>query len=290
MKAKSIKIAELTPDDVNANKGTERGSSMLEKSLRAYGAGRSVLVDKAGRIIAGNKTVEAAGSIGLEDALVIETDGTQVVVVKRTDLDLDSPEARGLAVADNRVAEVGLSWDMDALEKLSTDLDVGNFWFENELPDIDFEEVGATARNFSDFDNIQFTDVAFTDRVNSSVDDEEDGKYTAKVEAPTYEITGIKPDVMDLYNPEKTIELVNEIMTSSASDIEKAFLIAAANRHTVFDYQLIAEYYAQSNADIQDLMEKSAIVIIDYNDAISRGFFRMTEDIRNSIEADDDDE
>ena len=141
MKTKKVKISELTPDDINANKGTARGSAMLEKSLREYGAGRSVLVDKAGRIIAGNKTIEAAGSIGLDNALMIETDGSQVVIVKRTDLDLDSPQGRGLAIADNRVAEVGLDWDMEALEKIGEELDLGEFWFDDELPEIDFSSI-----------------------------------------------------------------------------------------------------------------------------------------------------
>ncbi len=122
---KKVKLSELTPDNLNANKGTQRGAGMLEKSLRDYGAGRSVLVDKAGRIIAGNKTIEAAGAIGLDDAIVVETDGTQIIVVKRTDLDLDSPQGRGLAIADNRVAEVGLEWDMEALEKIGEELDLG---------------------------------------------------------------------------------------------------------------------------------------------------------------------
>jgi len=141
MKTKTVKISELTPDNINANKGTARGSAMLEKSLREYGAGRSVLVDKAGRIIAGNKTIEAAGSIGLENAVMIETDGSKVVIVKRTDLDLDSPQGRGLAIADNRVAEVGLDWDMEALEKIGEELDLGEFWFDDELPEIDFGNI-----------------------------------------------------------------------------------------------------------------------------------------------------
>ena len=68
---KKVKISDLIPDNVNANRGTKRGSGMLERSLRQYGAGRSVLVDSSGRIIAGNKTVEAAGSIGLEYAVVV---------------------------------------------------------------------------------------------------------------------------------------------------------------------------------------------------------------------------
>lgn len=151
MKAKSVKISELTPDNINANRGTQRGVSMLEKSLREYGAGRSVLVDKAGRIIAGNKTIEAAGSLGLENAVMVETDGTQVVVVKRTDLDLDSPQGRGLAIADNRVSEVGLDWDLAALEEISEGLDVGEFFFEKELEDMGFGvDVDAQPHSYRD--------------------------------------------------------------------------------------------------------------------------------------------
>ena len=141
MKTKTVKLSELTPDNINANKGTQRGAGMLEKSLRDYGAGRSVLVDRSGRIIAGNKTIEAAGAIGLDDAVMIETDGSRVVIVKRTDLDLDSPQGRGLAIADNRVAEVGLEWDMEALEKIGEELDLGEFWFDDELPEIDFGSI-----------------------------------------------------------------------------------------------------------------------------------------------------
>lgn len=161
MKAKTVKISELTPDDINANKGTARGSAMLEKSLREYGAGRSVLVDKAGRIIAGNKTIEAAGSIGLEDAVLIETDGSQVVIVKRTDLDLDSPQGRGLAIADNRVAEVGLDWDMEALEKIGEELDLGEFWFDDELPEIDFGGI----EDSDEEDYVQESDEPLTYRI-----------------------------------------------------------------------------------------------------------------------------
>ena len=136
---KKVKISDLIPDNVNANRGTKRGSGMLERSLRQYGAGRSVLVDSSGRIIAGNKTVEAAGSIGLEDAVVVETDGTKVVVVKRTDITLDSPQGRGLAIADNRVGEVNLDWDLEALEKIGEELALGEFFFADELPDLDFD-------------------------------------------------------------------------------------------------------------------------------------------------------
>lgn len=124
-KAKTIsRIADLTPDSRNANKGTERGTGLLEQSLRQYGAGRSVLADRKGRLIAGNKTVESAASIGLEKVRVVQTDGTELVVVQRTDLDLDSKAARELAIADNRVGQVSLEWDAAELEATARDFDI----------------------------------------------------------------------------------------------------------------------------------------------------------------------
>ena len=82
------KLSDLVPDRRNANKGTPRGNQMIEDSLRQYGAGRSILLDKHGAIIAGNKTAENCGAIGMEDVLVVRTDGTRLVAVQRTDLDL----------------------------------------------------------------------------------------------------------------------------------------------------------------------------------------------------------
>lgn len=115
------RLGDLRPDDRNANLGTERGRAMVEESLRRYGAGRSILVDRAGRIIAGNHVAEVAADIGLDDCIVVPTDGRALVVVQRTDLDLDSPAARALTVADNRTSEVGLQWDSGVLAELAAD-------------------------------------------------------------------------------------------------------------------------------------------------------------------------
>ena len=132
-----IKLKDLRQDTKNMNRGTPRGSAQLERSLRQYGAGRSVLCDKNGKLIAGNKTHQAALELGL-DAVVVETDGTRVVVVKRTDLDLDDDAgtARALSIADNRVSEVGLEWDVDNLLDVAGDIDLGQFFFEEELKDL----------------------------------------------------------------------------------------------------------------------------------------------------------
>lgn len=153
VKPQTIKLADLIADDLNANKGTERGAKMLASSLREYGAGRSILVDKSGRIIAGNKTAEQAQAEGLQEVIVVETTGDQLVAVKRTDLDLDDPKARALALADNRVGEVSLEWDADVLAELAETVDVSGFWTEEELSDLgDALHFGDDKPNFSEED------------------------------------------------------------------------------------------------------------------------------------------
>jgi len=127
-----VPISRLVLDEKNANKGTKRGRELLEESLGRYGAGRSVVVDRRDRVIAGNKTVEAARAAGIEFIAVIETDGSSLVAVQRGDLDLKrDKKARELAIADNRVSEIDLEWNTELLSTL--DADLTQFWNENEL-------------------------------------------------------------------------------------------------------------------------------------------------------------
>jgi hypothetical protein len=121
----SVDIESLIFDQSNANKGNARGRKMLGKSLKQHGAGRSILVDKHGKVIAGNKTLEQAIAAGHKEVLVVQTDGSQLVAVQRTDLDLADNKAKALAIADNRVSEVGLEWDAAILAEMSKDVGVG---------------------------------------------------------------------------------------------------------------------------------------------------------------------
>ena len=146
------KLTDYKPDTNNANKGTERGQYMVDASIQSYGAGRSIVVDKHGNVIAGNKTLQSAIDAGLVDAVEVVTSGDKLVVVKRDDLDLYADDkARLLAYADNRAGELGLQWDADAiLADLSEGLDLGALFHESELlalsgealEDIDFKEYG----------------------------------------------------------------------------------------------------------------------------------------------------
>ena len=135
MTVKQAKVTDLQPDKRNANKGTERGLKALDHSLRQYGAGRSLLVDKHGRIIAGNKTHQAAADIGLEDVIVVQTDGTKLVAVQRTDLDLEQDKAaRELAYADNRVGQLDLDFDVAVmLEDIAAGVNLDALWQPDEL-------------------------------------------------------------------------------------------------------------------------------------------------------------
>lgn len=127
-------IKDLKFDDKNFNKHTEFGMSLIERSLRENGAGRSILIDKDNNIIAGNGIVEAAGQVGMDNVRVIETDGTEIIAVKRTDLALDSEAGRQMALADNATSAADLDWDEDILKGEFDDYELRGWGVEADWP------------------------------------------------------------------------------------------------------------------------------------------------------------
>jgi len=103
------------------------------------------------------------------------------------------------------------------------------------------------------------------------------GDYTTKVMVPQYEIKGDKPALSDLVDDSKAESLREQIREADCSDEVKDFLLLAANRHTVFHYRHIAEFYAHQPKEIQELFEASALVILDPEDAIALGFAKFSE-------------
>lgn len=110
---------------------------------------------------------------------------------------------------------------------------------------------------------------------------ENDGIYTTKIKAPTYEPKNKKPHILELCDTYKTKHLIKKIEDSTLPSEEKEFLIEAAKRHNVFNYEKIADYYAHSSKEMQELMEESALVIIDFGKAIQLGYVRLCEQIKN---------
>lgn len=155
--------AGITPDRENANEGTQRGRGLLEKSLRKLGAGRSILTDKNGNTIAGNKTLEAAADIDLP-VRIIETNGSELVVVKRTDLDLYSEtdkRARQLAYADNKISEVDLAWKPEQIAVDFEPLELKDWGFDNITPP-NADEWGGAMAGLPDQDRAPFQQMTFT--------------------------------------------------------------------------------------------------------------------------------
>lgn len=124
MSAKEISVTELVPDDRNMNKGNAYGESLIEKSFQKFGAGRSILIDKNNNIIAGNKSTQKFVESGGEKVIVIETDGKSLVAVKRNDIDINTPEGRELALADNASAKANIEWDIPQIELIADEFNI----------------------------------------------------------------------------------------------------------------------------------------------------------------------
>lgn len=169
--------------------------------------------------------------------------GMKTVPVTYAD-DLSEEQIKALRLADNKTNES--EWD-EAIKKL----ELGSIF------DIDMSKFG--------FETIE----------------EEQNPYTDKIKIPQYEVKGDLVSVSDLFNKEKADELIKEIDAhEELSEEVRAFLRYAAYRHIVFHYREIAEYYASASPEIQKLMEDSALVIIDYNDAIANGYVRLSSRMR----------
>ena len=167
---KTINIEELAQDAHNFNKGTDKGRELMERSLQELGAGRSILIDKNGNIIAGNKTQEAAIKAGIKKVRVIETTGDELVAVKRMDVDIDSKKGRELALVDNFATQVNLSWDKVELDQVTAEQGI-------DLPDwgIDPKDLGIEEEKpFVPKDEEDISDqLEITYRVEATCEDEE---------------------------------------------------------------------------------------------------------------------
>ena len=152
-----VDIRDIIPDSHNFNAGTEKGREMIEKSFRELGAGRSILLDKNNRIIAGNKSQQAAIATGITKVRIVDTEGDEIVAVRRRDVDLDSKLGRELAFADNATQQVSLAWDETELQAVQADVegfDIADFGFDIEdLPQVTFPTGDDVHTNSSNSDN-----------------------------------------------------------------------------------------------------------------------------------------
>lgn len=168
-KAPEIQVAtvsDLKFDLLNANKGSETGKKMHKKSIKKFGAGRSILIDAENNIIAGNKTTEQFAGAGLQKVVIVDADPDTLVAVRRKDVLLDSPKGREMAIADNAVAKANIVFDAEVVEVLSQSVPVQEW--NLELPQ---------------------ENAAFMEGM-----DDDDSEFTAPINAPNLSPTAPKPE------------------------------------------------------------------------------------------------
>lgn len=237
------KIEDLKPYENNP-RFNDDAVQYVANSIKEFGFKVPMVIDKNNVIVTGHTRYKAALELGLKEVPCVIAD------------DLSEEQIKAFRLVDNKASEFA-DWNFDLLDL--------------ELDDI----------------NLDMTDFGFLNNLSElGVEDEEGGdidvdydEYSTKVGAPQYEMTGEEPEISDLINETKAKELLEKINKSNISEEQKEFLRKAATRHLVFDYSKIAEYYAHQNKEMQKLMEDSALVIIDINDAIANGYVRLEKDV-----------
>lgn len=132
------KLSDLRTQRRNANKHTPRGLGMLAEAIGKDGWIGAVTVAADGETFDGSARLEVlADAMPDAEPIVVETDGTRPVVVRRTDIaSADDPRAVRLGLGANRIAQVDLEFDAAVLADLSPEVDLGQFWNDAELSDL----------------------------------------------------------------------------------------------------------------------------------------------------------
>ena len=247
------KLEEITPY-VNNPRINEVSVDAVANSIKEFGFKVPIVIDKDGIIVTGHTRYKASKKLGLKEVPTILAD------------DLTEEQVKAYRIADNKVGE-NSEWD---LTKLKVELD--------DIKDINMEDFNML---IEDLDKVSTKGITTSTKEN---------KYTTKVDIPQYEITGENPEFSEMYDTTKYDELVAEIEKANLPQDEKEFLLKAATRHIVFDYANIAEHYAHSDKTVQELMEASALVIIDFDDALKNGYIKLDKNIKDLIDLNEDDD
>jgi hypothetical protein len=225
----------------------------IVESMKAHGQYRPIVYQHStGRILAGNHTYKAAKALGWTE-------------IAATPIVCDDQQALRILLVDNRTNDLSTYDQGELIELLK------------ELSETDMELLG-TGYDGDDLDQ-------FIADLEGSVQPEEN-PYVQHAKIPQYEIQGNKPPISRLIDKAQAIKLLAEIDESDAPADVKDFLRVAATRHYVFDYAQIAEFYAHAEPDVQRLMERSVLVIIDIDDAIANGYAKFNETIEELMRRD----
>lgn len=268
METSKISIYDLKPAEYNPRVMPSDEMDKLTTSLRTFGLVDPIIIDLTDNntIIGGHQRYEALMHLDEEDLTLIPL-GDIGLVINETSIRIkDKNDQKALNLALNKIQG---EWDYDKRDIILTELNADGY---------NIELTGFTEDELKlDLDlNIDtLNDYDLNQDENSPLDD----KYTHKTSTPIYTPSNEKPAITDCYNSEKRDKLIQRINESQIPPEIKEFLKLASNRHISFNYSLIADFYAHSNKEIQELFEQNALVIIDYERAIQDGYVKIKKTI-----------
>ena len=170
--------------------------------------------------------------------------------IDKTADELTDEDIRELRIADNQTnSETG--YDFDLMNKDIADLNFDGF-------DFDFMEAAEAAEN--------------------------QDKYSTETRIPQYTPSENAPAITDIIGTGKVDALLAEIEEANITESEKEFLRIAAYRHAIIDFDKVADYYAAASEEMQELMERSALVLIDLDDAIANGYTTLSDNLSEMME------
>lgn len=253
MEIEKALISTLESDPNNARKHSDKNLKAIVESLQKFGQRKPIVVHGT-TVIAGNGTLEAAKTLGWS-----------YIEIAKVPSDWDLATAKAYAIADNRTAELA-EWDTPVLMEQLLEMEE-NGW---DLAEFGFDE-------------------ASVESLREDMEPTQQQEYSNKIDVPQYQIVGEEPELNTLYNTTRTDALKAQILKAELPTPLTDFLLAAANRHTIFDYKSIAEFYPHQTPEIQALMEESALVIIDVGDALRLGYANFLTTITELEELDGND-
>lgn len=217
-------VADLKQDERNYRKHSDTNKKRIKKSIDECGLGRSVVIDADGILVAGNGVSQCLP----EDTpiRVIETDGSELVVVKRTDLHYDDERRKKLALADNATSD-NVEWDFEAIE--------ADEWSPEALADWGVQRTNTDRLSELNFESIYYEPqkrphLRLQDCIDTSM-------YDKKIEA---------------------IEQAN--IPDEMKDVMRKF----TQRFLRIDFQAVADYYYfNASDDEKQIIERLRLVLCD---------------------------
>lgn len=278
MKTEEIALSRVTENEANPRTITDANFQKLVKSILVFPKMlqlRPIVVDETFKALGGNMRTRALRHIvsmtpeRIMDVLDTDKkllDADKLVIanywakwkeqptatIVNAD-DLTEEQKRHFIITDN--TSFG-EWDTDAL---------ANGWDTDQLLDWGIEEW-------------RLLGSAGDGQEEGAEDDNSENNYERKIVAPIYEPQDGEISLPECYDTTKVDKLVSAVNSAKITDEVKQFLIVAAYRHTKFNYEKVADFYAQAPKEVQQLMEDSALVIVDFDKAIEDGFVKISKD------------